>query len=52
MKQLFKNMRAINKLDYWTKLYKSFKESRERDPWYPVPKLENPEQVLREIVND
>jgi uncharacterized protein YdiU (UPF0061 family) len=52
MKCLFKNMRAINKLDYWTKLYKSFKESKERDQWYPVPKLENPEQVLREIKNE
>ena len=28
MKCLFKNMRAINKLDHWNKLYNNFKESR------------------------
>ncbi len=27
-------------------------ESRASDPWYPVPTLENPQAILREIIND
>ena len=51
MKCLFKNMRAINKLDHWTKLQQNFRDQSEHDKWYPVPKLENPEAVLEEITN-
>ncbi len=44
-----KNLHAINKLDKWTHLFTAFKEQRELDPWYPVPILENPKEVLLEI---
>jgi hypothetical protein len=52
MRCLFKNMRAINKLDHWTKLHKAFQESMTSDPWYPVPLLENPHTILKEIINE
>lgn len=52
MKYLFKTMHAINKLDHWTKLYAKFKKSREADPWYPVPALEQMNDVLKEVTND
>ena len=51
MKYLFKTMLVINKLDHWTKLYSKFKIQREKNPWYPVPVLENPTQVLKELEN-
>ena len=44
-----KNLHAINKLDKWTHLFTAFKEQRELDPWYPVPALENPKDVLIEL---
>ncbi len=44
-----KNLHAINKLDKWTHLFTAFKEQRELDPWFPVPVLENPQDVLIEV---
>ena len=52
MKYLFKTMHAINKLDQWTQLQCKFKQSRDNDPWYPVPALENSHLFLHEIVNE
>lgn len=46
MHYLLKNLQALNKLDKWTHLFTAFKEQRELDPWYPVPVLENPKEIL------
>jgi hypothetical protein len=51
MKILFQSLHAINKTDYWLKLFNSFEELKD-NPWYPVPVLENPDEVLRYYSND
>lgn len=44
-------MHAFEKLEKWTHLYHTFKENRDNNPWYPVPLLENANDVLKEITN-
>ena len=51
MRYLFKTIHAINKLDCWTQLVAKFDQDRAHDPWYPVPVLENYENVLTEVIN-
>jgi hypothetical protein len=43
-------MHSLAKFDKWSKMLAGFKEIRVEDPWYPVPILENPAEVLRTII--